>query len=165
MFQSRKQFSAASKNVFCAAPAPLLWKGLFYFIPFLTLVLIALAGYMIFKMYKNRKKRKKAIDKTVKIILLWFSVVFLSLVAYGLVGLDFNFYLLVFFIISLLVLGAFFLAEHLKLFQVRRSIWIIFTILALLFAAFFIVCFIGDIRDDVEFANGSKVNCLDRSLF
>ena len=160
-----KQFNSAKKNLFCGLPAPLLWKGLFYFIPLLTAILFILAAHMIIHMYKNKKQGKNAIDKKLKIVALWFTVVFLSLITYGIVGLDFNYYLLVFFIVMVLVLGAFFLGERFRLFRIHRLAWIAAAIAAVTFAALFAICFVSTVRENAAFANGLQTSCLNRILF
>jgi len=153
------------KNIYCATPAPLLWKGLFFFIPLLTFVLIALAARILMGIYKNKKEKKKIFDKKIKTNLLYFSVVFLSLITYGIVGLDFNFYILLFFLIPLFILGAFFLGEHFKLLKIRRELWIGVTAIALLFALFFVVCFVSSIRESKHVQNDPNMTCLNRIIF
>ncbi len=151
--------------LFCAAPAPLLWKGLFYFIPLLAIALIGIAIHIAIAAYKKRKAGKKILDKKMKTSLVYFSVIFLSLMTYGIVGLDFNFYLLVFFMLALYVVGAFFAGEYFKLFKVRREFWVAFAAAALIFATFFLVCFVSSVRENEAFKKGTQVDCLNRMLF
>jgi len=162
---SIKKKSTIKNNFFCAAPAPLLWKGLFFLIPLLSFVLIILAARILIGAYGNKKAKKKIFDKKIKITLLYFSVIFLSLITYGIVGLDFNFYLLLFFLISLFILGAFFLGEHFKLLKIRRELWIGATAIALLFALFFVVCFVSSIRESKHVQNDPNMTCLNRIIF
>lgn len=162
MVSNKKQFK---DGLFCAAPAPLLWKGMFFFIPMLAVAVIALGIYAIMAMHKNKKSGKKILDKKIKTILIYFSVAFLSLMTYGIIGLDFNFYLLVFFMLSLYVIGAFFVGEHFKLFKVRQSAWIALTAAALIFGVMFIVCFLTYVSERKHVGNEPDMKCLNRDLF
>lgn len=163
MFDNKKQFEMFGKS-FCAAPAPLLWKGLFFIIPLLTLGLFILIARVLFGIYKNKRDGKKLLNKKIKIQLLYLLVIFLSLVTYGLIGLDFNYYLLLFFLISFFVLGAFFLGEHFKLVKIRRELWIGVTAAAIFFALWFVVCFISSIRESKHIGNEPNMSCLNRAI-
>src|SRR6266702_2692160 len=99
----------------CVGLAPLFWKGMFFIIPFFFVVLAALGIYLVRHVYLNKKAKKKCFDLKTKISLLWFGVDFLSLVVYGIIGLDFTFYLLTLFIISMLILGGFYVGKRFRL--------------------------------------------------
>lgn len=164
MFQNKKQFEVLGKG-FCAAPAPLLWKGLFLLIPILTLVLIGISFSMARGIYKNRKHRKEIWDKENKKKLLYFSVLSLSLLTYGVVGLNFDFYLLVFFMVSLWILSGFFMGEHLKLFRLRKEWWMLMTVLTLLFATLFAFCYVEEVRGSISNQKSPQASCPSRILF
>ena len=153
------------KNFACVGSAPLLWKGMFFLIPLLAVVLLVLGFHMAMRIYLNKKKHRRIFDTTVKIYTLWFLVVLLSLMTYGVVGLDFNFYLLVLFVITLLMLGAFYVGERLSLFRVHHSRWIALTILALIFATFFVICFVRTILESSSSADGRQTSCVNRLVF
>jgi hypothetical protein len=153
------------KNFACIGSAPLLWKGMFLFVPLLVGVLFFLGFRIVLAMYLNKKKNSKLIDKVSKIRIIWFLVVFLSLVTYGIVGLDFNFYLLVFFVTTLLIIGAFYCGEYFRLFKVHHSRWILMTILSLIFATFFVIYFVKTIRSNNMPLDSEQSNCINRLLF
>lgn len=127
------------KKVFCLGPAPLLWKGLFLLVPLLVLVFLVLVFYICIRVWRNRKKKQQIIDCRLKIYLLWLAIVFLSLIAYGIIGPDFQLYTLVFFIFFFLVLIGFYLGERWKLYMIRDSRWIIVTALIVIFGIFFLI--------------------------
>ena len=127
----------------CFGPGPLLWKGLFYFIPILTVVLFYLALRISVRICSNKKRSRKIIDKFVKIHSLWFGVVFLSLISYGIIGLDYNYYLLEFFIVTLLTLGGFYIGERHRLFKISHAVWIASLMASLLFALIFSISFVS----------------------
>lgn len=159
---SKKDRLHELKRSFCAAPAPLLWKGLFFIIPLLILALLFFAIKILMGILKNKKEGKKVLDEKIKMQLLYISVVFLSLITYGLLGLDFNFYLLLFFFISIYTLGAFSLGEHFKLVVIRRELWIGVTAIAIFFGLFFVVCFFNSIRESKHVGNEPDMVCLNR---
>lgn len=155
-------------NFACIGTAPLLWKSMFFLIPLLAVVFAVLVVSIIIHLRLNKKKRKALLDSTLKIRIIWFLVVLLSLLTYGIIGLDFNFYLLVLLVISLLVLAAFYTGEKLRLFRVHYSRWIVFIILAVVFAAFFLICSIKTIRENrqnVLSEDGKQTSCINRSIF
>lgn len=148
---------------FCVTSLPLLLKSLFVIVPILIVALIALAANIVWSMQINKKKRKRILDKGIKVKIINFLVVFFSLMAYGIIGLDYNYYLLVFFIVSLLLLGAYFILEHLKLVKIKKDIWIWTTVVTVLFAILFVYCqFEGG---SYSKSGGLQSSCPSRLIF
>lgn len=153
------------KGSFCAAPAPFLWNSLFLIIPLLTLFLVGLSFSLLLDVYKNKKKGVSILDKKVKNKFIFLFVVAFSLLTYGLVGLSFNYYLLVYFFICIWILLGFFVGEHLKIFKIKREFWIGMTLVATIFAIAFGVCYMQGVREKIAQTNGVQLNCFNRSLF
>lgn len=150
---------------FCAAPAPLLWKSLFLIVPLLILILIFLAVSIVWTMIGNKKSRKKIMDKKIKIKLIHFLVVFFSLIAYGIIGLDYSVYPLVFFIIAMLIIGSYYLVEYFKLMKIKREAWIWTTMAGLIFAVLFIVCYSSPIHHNFTAGEDFQGECPSRIFF
>lgn len=155
------------KSYWCIAPTPLLLKSLYFIIPLLVIVLVFLGVKIIRMVYLKDKSRKTSFDKKIKEKSVYFLVVFLSLFSYGIIGLDQNFYLLVFFIISLLFIGGFFFLEYFNIAKVEKEKWIWATALAVAFAGLFVYCQIMETVEYRKMKNSAEYQlyCPYRKLF
>lgn len=150
---------------FCVGPTPILWKSLFFIIPIMTAVLIALSLFILVEIYRNKNKKGKILTKDLKKQFLYLIVLALSLLTYGLVGLSFEFYLLVFFFICVWILFGFFIGEHWKLIKVGCSAWFAVAAVAMVFALLFGICYLGSVKERIETRREVRLTCHGNPVF
>ncbi|EKE25634.1 MAG: hypothetical protein ACD_5C00090G0003 [uncultured bacterium] len=150
---------------FCVGPAPFLWKSLFLIVPIMTAISIALSLFILVGIYKNKNSKKKIWDNDIKKKFLYLTVLALSLLTYGLVGLSFEFYLLVFFFICIWILLGFFVGEYLKLMKIKCGTWFLVAAIAMIFALLFGICYLGGIKGRIETKKEVRASCHDSSVF
>lgn len=164
MFNIKKQSNNNMLSGFCVGSTPFLWKSLFFIVPVMTVILIALSLFILFDIYKNKNK-KKVLSKEIKRKLLYLMILTLSLLTYGLVGLSFEFYLLVFFFVCIWILLGFFLGEHFKLIKIGCGAWFMVAAVAMIFALLFGICYLGSVRERIETKEEVKMNCHGNPVF
>ncbi|HEX8974129.1 MAG TPA: hypothetical protein VF817_01410 [Patescibacteria group bacterium] len=131
----------------------------------MLIFLLVMAAYALVRVRRNKSEGKKIWDNRLKAYVVWMIFAAISLLSYGIIGLDFDLYLGEFLIMVLLVLAAFYAGLKFRIFAVWRSLWIGFSVAAVIFAILFSIRLVDFFHMNAAYANDGSIICSARTFF